>query len=140
MFYVFNVNGVFQSAHMVMRDAHGEAFATVGSYYVTETDANNSERDQIKAYAKRCEENNEKETARRIMVNEHYRTLNVRFEERERVLLALGFKRVAITEYNLAVYTATKFTRRHTVAAATLSQADEIVWTETLETCKRFVS
>lgn len=72
--------------------------------------------------------------------NEHYGKLNVRFDEREKEIKSLGFKRESLPVYNLAFYVMVRYGKVHAIPACVLSLADEIVWTDKLDEAKRFAN
>lgn len=71
--------------------------------------------------------------------NEFYGFLNQRFDSREQLLIALGFKRTTVPGLNMAVYTRERHGRVYAVAAATLSHAMDRAWKDILEEITRFI-
>jgi hypothetical protein len=70
--------------------------------------------------------------------NDHYGKINHRFEERSQILRDLGFKYECVPGYELAVFAHRPGTRKaHTIAAATVSLADAVVWEDYLADARR---
>ena len=70
--------------------------------------------------------------------NEYYAIVNRRFDEREQVLLALGFERQTVDHLNLAVYVrGTLFRYPDVVQTSFMAFADDRAWLDRLADIKR---
>ncbi len=70
--------------------------------------------------------------------NAHYGKLNARFDERAAVLMGLGFKYEHVSGLGIAVFLKTRHTRPHAITAGVVMNADDVVWSDTLESAERF--
>jgi hypothetical protein len=72
--------------------------------------------------------------------NQHYGMLNDRFDGRSTRLRKLGYRYESIDGYGIAIFTAIRFGKRYAIPAATVMNADEIVWSDQLERAERFIT
>jgi hypothetical protein len=49
-----------------------------------------------------------------------------------------GYRYESIDGYGIAIFTAIRFGKRYAIPAATVMNADDIVWSDTLERAERF--